>query len=56
MNADFKRRLRDAIAECDRYIVREEGRRADLRPADVQELLDWYRGHRAKLQAMLDKA
>lgn len=46
--------IRSAIADCNRFIDRESARRADLRPADVAELLAWYIGHRAKLAAMLE--
>lgn len=50
------KKIFDAIAECDRYIAKEGARSADLRPADVQELLNWYHRHRAKLVAMLAPA
>ena len=45
-----------AIADCDRYITREERLSDDLRPAEVRERLAWYKQHRAKLQDMLPKA
>jgi hypothetical protein len=50
------RRVRDAIAECDRFIAKEEPRRADLRPANVQKILDHYKAHRVKLVQMLEAA
>ena len=45
-------RILDAIADCDRFIEREERRDPSLRPADIQATLDFYRGHRAKLMGM----
>lgn len=48
-------KVKSAIADCDRYINKEDGRRADLRPADVQKRLDGYKAHRAELLAMLAK-
>lgn len=54
MNAQEKaNRIKSAIADCDRYINREERLSADLRPVDVQKRLDWYKEHRAKLVGML---
>lgn len=48
------KKILDAIADCDRYIAKESARSADLRPVKIQELLDWYIGHRAKLVVMLE--
>ena len=45
-----KRRVMDGIADCDRFIAKEEGRSADLRPANVQQHLDFCIAHKAKLQ------
>ncbi|WP_404995418.1 hypothetical protein [Cupriavidus pauculus] len=45
-------RILSALAECDRFIEREERRDPELRPADVQALLDDYKAHRAKLMGM----
>lgn len=56
MSQDQIRRIHQAIAECDKFIAKESGRRADLRPADVQKHLDFCISHRAKLAAMLDAA
>jgi len=53
MTTDQIRKVQEAIADCNRFIEREEKRSADLRPADTQKLLDWYIAHRAKLTAML---
>jgi hypothetical protein len=50
-----RNKILQAIAECNRYIALEGARSADLRPADIQKLLDWYIAHRAKLLTMLDK-
>lgn len=56
MSQDQIRRIHQAIAECDKFIDKESGRRADLRPADVQQHLDFCVAHRAKLEAMLAAA
>jgi hypothetical protein len=53
MSDEQRRRALQSIAECDRFIEREEGRNADLRPAETQQLLEFYKSHRAKLQARL---
>lgn len=50
------RSIQGAIADCNRYIALEGARSADLRPADIAKLLDWYIAHRAKLLAMLAAA
>jgi hypothetical protein len=47
------RRILEAIADCDRYIAKEEPRRADLRPADVAKHLEFCKAHKAKLIGML---
>lgn len=47
-------RILSSIADYDRYIVKEEGRRADLRPMEVQKRLDSYKAQRATLQDLLD--
>lgn len=47
------RRVLEAIAECDRYIAKEEPRAADLRPVEIVKLLAFYKAHRAKLVAMV---
>lgn len=49
-------KITQAIADCNRYIALEGARSADLRPADIQKLLDWYIAHRAKLLLMLEAA
>lgn len=56
MTAETKSKISEAIADCNRYIAKEAPRAADLRPADTQDLLDWYYAHRAKLLAMLEVA
>lgn len=48
-----ERKIRQAIEECDRYIAKESPRSADLRPAEIQKLLDQYIAHREKLIGML---
>lgn len=52
-NEDQRRRVIEAIAECDRYIDREDKRNPILRPVDVQKHLDFCKAHKAKLQGML---
>jgi len=47
-------KITQAIAECNRYIALEGARSPDLRPADIQKLLDWYIAHRNKLLTMLE--
>lgn len=49
------RRILQAIAECDRYIAKEQPRRDDLRPQEIKDLLAFYISHRAKLETMLVK-
>jgi hypothetical protein len=56
MRLTYRDRIARAIADCDRYIKLESPRAADLRPAQTQQLLDFYLEHRAKLQAMLEAA
>lgn len=53
-SASHVRRIVEAIAECDRYIAKEEPRDASLRPADVAKRLEFYKAHRAKLVTMLE--
>jgi len=56
MTPERTRRVNEAIAECDRYIAKEEPRNPALRPADVAARLEFYKAHRAKLVAMLTGA
>jgi hypothetical protein len=49
----YRKRTIDALAETQRFIDKESARRADLRPASVQKLLDGYIAHKAKLIAHL---
>lgn len=56
MTNQQKTSIQAAIADCNRYIAKEGARSADLRPAQVAKLLDWYIAHRAKLLAMLESA
>lgn len=46
-------KIKNAIADCDRFIAKEEPRDASLRPADMQQHLDFCKAHKAKLQNML---
>ena len=43
-----------ALEGTQRYIDRESARADDLRPADIQMRLEWYKGHAIKLQNMLE--
>lgn len=47
-------RIQSSITDYDRYITKEEGRRADLRPVEVQKRLDSYKTQRTILQNLLD--
>lgn len=49
-----RKMIQVSIAECDRFITKEEARAADLRPDSVAFLLDRYKAHRLKLVTMLD--
>jgi len=53
MTADQIRRIQDAIAECSRFIAKEQIRNPALRPAETAELLGFYRSHKANLEGML---
>lgn len=53
MDQDQIRRIHEAIAECDRFLEKESARNASLRPADVQQYLNFCITHRAKLVSML---
>jgi hypothetical protein len=47
------RRIRQAIADYDRFISKEEARDASLRPANMQKLLEEYKDCRARLESLL---
>lgn len=53
LTKDQTRRVLEAIAECDRFIAKEEPRRADLRPAQVAKTLAHAKAHKIKLIGML---
>ncbi len=53
MAESTRRNILSAIADCDRYIAKESARAEDLRPAEIQQRLDYYMRHRAKLAGML---
>lgn len=53
MTTDQIRRIQDAIAECERFIAKEEIRDPALRPVEASELLEFYRSHKATLEGML---
>lgn len=46
-------KINDAIADCDRFIAKEEPRPAATRPADMQQHLDYCKSHKERLQTML---
>ena len=50
MTADQKRRVFEAIADCDKQIAREMAHREDLRDA---EMIAFCTNHKAKLLRML---
>ena len=54
LTTEQARRIRDAIVDCDRFIAKEDPRRADLRPADIQKHLDFCKSHKAKLVTALE--
>lgn len=56
MTESTKNKIIQAINDCNKFIALEEPRRADLRPASVQQHLDFCYQHRAKLQKMLETA
>ena len=47
------RKVIEAIADCDRYIAKEEPRNPSLRPAWAVQHLEFCKQHKAKLQGML---
>ena len=53
LTAQQRRSITEAIAQCDRFIAKEEPRNPDLRPADIQQHLDYCKAHRIKLLGML---
>lgn len=46
-------KIKSAIADCERFIAKEEPREAALRPADAQKHLDFCKAHKVKLENML---
>lgn len=53
MSSQTRRKIIEAIQECDRFIAKEEPRAADLRPTQVAQMLEHARQHRIKLIGML---
>lgn len=49
--AEQLKRIRSAIADCDRFIAKEGPRDPELRPADMQKTLDFTIQHRLNLLA-----
>lgn len=47
-------RLKQTIAEYDRFISKENPRNPDLRPQNIQVLLDNYKKQRDAVQSRLD--
>jgi hypothetical protein len=50
---EYKRRIMQAINECDAFIAKEQPRNEALRPQEMKDLLAFYIAHRNKLQAMI---
>lgn len=53
MNAHYTNRARQAIAEAERFIAKEEARDANLRSDETQALLDFYKARHAEMVALL---
>jgi hypothetical protein len=49
------RRASQSIAECARFIDREEKRDPSLRPIDVQQTLSFYKSHKASMEAQIQE-
>lgn len=47
-------KIRQAIPEYNRFIVKEEARSAALRPKDIQQVLNFYKAQVAKFTAILE--
>jgi len=50
----LNKRILKSIKECDQFISKESARDPDLRPPDVQKILDDYVAHREKLIVWLN--
>jgi hypothetical protein len=55
-NPDLRRRVASALAETAAYVEKEGRRSADLRPADVTKIFEFYKAHAEKLRTALDLA
>lgn len=53
--SEVTKRCLSAIADCERFINKEDGRDASLRPAAVQKTLDHYKAHRLNLIAAISE-
>jgi F0F1-type ATP synthase membrane subunit b/b' len=49
-----KQQIEKALKETRAYIAKESARADDLRPAEIQELLEKYKAHEIKLIGMLN--
>jgi hypothetical protein len=56
MTESTKRKIVQAIAECNAFIDKESPRDASFRPADVAQHLEFCYKHRERLQKMLTEA
>lgn len=56
MTTEQARRVLQSIAECDRFIAKEEPRNPALRPADMAQHLEFCKQHKQRLIAMLAEA
>ena len=54
MTNNMRKKIGIALTETRRYIAKESARADDLRPAEIQELLEKYKAHEQKLLGMLN--
>jgi hypothetical protein len=53
MSQEQRKRVQEALIETESFIAKESARRADIRPAATQQLLDFYIKHAEHLRSML---
>jgi hypothetical protein len=53
MSQEQRKRVQEALIETESFIAKESARRADIRPAATQKLLDFYIKHAEHLRSML---
>ena len=54
MSDAMRNKIKSALASTQRFIDLESKRSVDLRPLQVQDLLEWHIQHKKKLLSMLD--